>query len=156
MPSLAQALQLQQFLNNLQLSWSFSLSYNISGSTLRKLQDGQYAQEAALGKALERAADTHEELLKKMALQIDAMSLQRPASDTRISSLRGIYPQFELYQARYEQAASCDERMENFFTLKGLALSLLTLAGYDHPNETENDLLKAWKGARWAGCNKSF
>ncbi len=74
MPQLGQAVQLQQLLNNLQLTWSVSLSYNISGSTLRKIQDEQYDQEAALGKAAGRAAATREELLKKMALRIDALS----------------------------------------------------------------------------------
>ena len=155
MPQFSQALQLQQLLNNLQLSWSVSLSYNVSGSMLRKIQDGQYDQEAALGKAAGRAAATREELLKKMALRIDALSANRPVRDTRLTSLREIYPQFELYQARYEQATSCAERMENFFTLKGLALSLLTLAGYDRPDDTGSNLLQTWKRARLAGCGRA-
>jgi hypothetical protein len=72
-----------------------------------------------------------------------------------VSSLRELYPQFELYQARFEQAPSCDERMEEFFTMKGLALSLLTLAGYDRPNQPGSDLLHAWKKARFVGCGKT-
>jgi hypothetical protein len=152
MPSLAQALQLNQFLNNLRLTWSVSFSYNLSTSTLRKIQDGQYDKEAAMGNAAGRAADARAELLKKMALRIDALSANRPVRDTRLNSLREIYPQFELYQARYEQATSCDERMENFFTLKGLALSLLTLAGYDRPDNAGSDLLQTWKRARFVGC----
>ena len=63
-----------------------------------------------------------------MALRIDALSANRPVRDTRLTSLRELYPQFELYQARFEQATSCDDRMKDFFTLKGLALSLLTLS----------------------------
>jgi hypothetical protein len=66
-----------------------------------------------------------------------------------VTSLRELYPQFELYQARYEQAASCDDRMEDFFTLKGLALSLLTLAGYDRPDNMGSNLLQTWKKARF-------
>jgi len=155
MPLINPTLQLQQFLNNLQLSWSVSLSYNISGSTLRKIQDGQYDKEAAFGKAAGRAAATREELLKRMALRIDALSANRPVRDTRLTSLRELYPQFELYQARYEQATSCDERMENFFTLKGLALSLLTLAGYDRSDNTGIDLLQTWKRARFVGCGRT-
>jgi hypothetical protein len=155
MPQLGQALQLQQLLHNLDLTWSVSLSYNIAGSTLRKLQDHQFDQEAALGKATDRAAATREELLKKMALRIDALSANRPVHDTRLTSLRELYPQFEFYQARYEQATSCDERMENFFTLKGLALSLLTLAGYDRPDNAGSDLLQTWKRARFAGCGRT-
>jgi hypothetical protein len=156
MPQLGQALQLQQLLNNLQLSWSVSLSYDISGSTVRKIQDGQYDQEAALGKAAGRAAASREELLKKMALRIDALSANRPVRDAHLTSLRDLYPQFELYQARFEQATSCDERMEDFFTLKGLALSLLTLADYDHPDNIGNNLLQTWKRARFVGCGRTL
>jgi hypothetical protein len=155
MPQLGQALQLQQLLNNLQLTWSVSLSYDISGSTLRKIQDGQYDKEVALGKAVGRAATTREELLKKMALRIDALSANRPVRDTRLTSLRELYPQFELYQTRYEEATSCAERMEDFFTLKGLALSLLTLAGYDRPDNPATNLLQTWKRARFAGCGRT-
>ena len=155
MPLINPTLQLQQLLNNLQFSWSVSLSYNLSGSTLRKIQDGQYDQEAARVKAAGRAAATREELLKKMALRIDALSANRPVRDTRLTSLRELYPQFELYQTRYEKAISCDERMENFFTLKGLALSLLTMAGYDRPDHMGNDLLRTWKRARFAGCGRT-
>jgi hypothetical protein len=64
--------------------------------------------------------------------------------------LRELYPQFELYQARYDQAASCDDRMEDFFTLKGLALSLLTMAGYDRPDNPGGNLLQTWKKAKFA------
>jgi|SRR5271157_1747675 len=152
MSQLNQTFQVQRFLNNLQLSWSVFLSYNLSTSMLRKIQDGHYDKEAALGKAAGRAADAREELLKKMALRIDALSTNRPVRDTRLTSLRALYPQFELYQARYEQAISCDERMENFFTLKGLALSLLTLAGYDRLDNAGTDLLQTWKRARFIGC----
>jgi hypothetical protein len=152
MPQLGQAFQLQKLLNNLQLSWSVSLSYNISGATLRKIQDGQYDKEAALGSAAGRAAAAREDLLKKMALRIDAISANRPVSDTRLASLRELYPQFELYQSKYDEATSCDERMEDFFTLKGLALSLLTLAGYDRPDNPSTNLLQTWKSARFAGC----
>jgi hypothetical protein len=152
MPLINPTSQLQQFLNNLQLSWSVSLSYNLSTSVLRKIQDGQYEKEAALGKAAGRAADTREELLRKIALRIDALSANRPVRDTRLTSLRELYPQFELYQARYEQATSCAEQMENFFTLKGLALSLLTLADYDRPDKAGSNLLETWKKARFAGC----
>jgi hypothetical protein len=155
MPLINPTLQLQQLLNNLQLSWSVSLSYNLSGAMLRRIQDGQYAQEAEMGKAAGRAAATREELLRKMALRIDALSANRPVRDTRLNSLRELYPQFELYQARYEQATSCDEQMEDFFTLKGLALSLLTLAGYDHPDIAGSNLLQTWKRARFAGCGRS-
>jgi hypothetical protein len=155
MSPLNQGLQLRQFLNNLSLSWSVFLSYNISGGVLRRIQDGQYSQEAEMGKAVGRAAATREELLKKMALRIDALSANRPVRDTRLTSLRELYPQFELYQARYEQATSCDEQMENFFTLKGLALSLLTLAGYDHPDTSGSNLLQTWKRARFAGCGRT-
>jgi hypothetical protein len=42
--------------------------------------------------------------------------------------------------------------MEDFFTLKGLALSLLTVAGYDRPDPGESNLLQTWKRARFAGC----
>jgi hypothetical protein len=152
MPQLASTLQLQQFLNNLSLSWSVSVSYNLSGGMLRRIKDRQYDREAAFGKAAGRAIATREELLKKMALRIDALSANRPARDARLTSLRELYPQFELYRTRYEEATSCDERMENFFTLKGLALSLLTLAGYDRPDNTGSDLLQTWKRARFAGC----
>jgi hypothetical protein len=155
MPLINPTLQLQQLLNNLQFSWSVALSYNLSGGMLRRIQDGQYSQEAEMGKALGRAAATREELLRKMALRIDALSVNRPVRDTRLTSLRELYPQFELYQARYEQATSCDEQMENFFTLKGLALSLLTLAGYDHPDTAGSNLLQSWKRARFAGCGRS-
>ena len=155
MSPLNQSLQLRQFLNNLSFSWSVFLSYNVSGGMLRRIQDGQYFQEAELGKAAGRAAATREDLLKKMALRIDALSANRPVRDTRLTSLRELYPQFELYQARYEQATSCDEQMENFFTLKGLALSLLTLAGYDQPDTAGNNLLQTWKKARFAGCGRS-
>jgi hypothetical protein len=155
MPLINPTLQLQQFLNNLQLSWSVSLSYNLSGGMLRRIKDGQYDREAALGKATGRAAAAREELLKKMALRIDALSTNRPVRDTRLTSLRELYPQFELYQARYEQATSCDERMENFFTLKGLALSLLTLAGYDRPDNSGSNLLQTWKRARFVGCERT-
>jgi len=155
LPQLNQALGLQQLLNNLQLSWSVSLSYTVSGSTLRKIQDGQYEQDVAFGKAAGRAAAAREELLQKMALRIDALSMNRPMSDTRLTSLRELYPQFELYQTRYEQATSCDEQMEDFFTLKGLALSLLTLAGYDRAENTGSNLLHMWKKARFAGCGRT-
>jgi hypothetical protein len=154
MPLINPTLQLQQLLNNLSFSWSVSLSYNLSGGTLRRLQDGQYSQEAAFGKSAGRAIATREELLKKMALRIDALSANRPVRDTRLTSLRQLYPQFELYQARYEQAPSCDERMENFFTLKGLALSLLTLAGYDRPDNVGSHLLQTWKRVRFVGCGR--
>jgi hypothetical protein len=152
MPLINPTSQLRLFLNNLQFSWSVSLSYNITGSTLRKIEDGQYVQEADLGKAAGRAADTREELLKEMARRIDALSVNRPVRDTRLTSLRELYPQFEFYQARYQQAKSCDERMEDFFTLKGLALSLLTLAGYDRPDSAGSVLLQTWKKARFVGC----
>lgn len=155
MPQLGQSTQLLKLLNNLQLTWSVSLNYNLSGSTLRRIQDGQYAQEAAAEKAAGRVTATREELLKKMALRIDALSTNRPTRDTRTTSLRELYPQFELYQARYEQATSCDEQMEDFFTLKGLALSLLTLAGYDHPDNTGSDLLQTWKRTRFTGCGRT-
>jgi hypothetical protein len=155
MPLINPTSQLQQLLNNLSFSWSVSLSYNISGGMLRRIQDGQYDQEAAVGKAAGRATATREELLRKMALRIDALSANRPVRDTRLTSLRELYPQFELYQARYEQATSCDEEMENFFTLKGLALSLLTLAGYDRPDNTGSNLLQTWKRARFVGCGRT-
>jgi hypothetical protein len=154
MPQLVQSTELLKLLNNLQLTWSASVSYNLSSSTLRKIQDGQYAQEAAANKAAGRVTATREDLLKKMALRIDALSANRPAHDTRTTSLRELYPQFELYQTRYEQATSCDEQMEDFFTLKGLALSLLTLAGYDHPDNSGSNLLQTWKRARFAGCGR--
>ncbi len=155
MPQLSSAVALQQFLNNLAFSWSVSLSYNVQGGMLRRLKDNQYDQEAALGKSAARAIATREELLRKMALRIDALSARQPVRDTRVGSLRELYPQFELYQARYEQAASCDEQMEDFFTLKGLALSLLTLAGYDRPDHGGIDLLQTWKRARFAGCGRA-
>jgi hypothetical protein len=115
----------------------------------------QYQQEADRDKAAGRATATREELLKKMALRIDALSAKQPGRDPRLTSLRELYPQFELYQARYEQAQSCDEQMENFFTLKGVALSLLTMAGYDRPGATESHLLQTWKRARLAGCGRT-
>jgi hypothetical protein len=87
-----------------------------------------------------------------MALRIDAISASGSARDSRLTSLRELYPQFELYQARYQQASSCDERMEDFFTLKGLALSLLTLAGYDRPENVASSLLQMWKRARPTSC----
>ncbi|MFZ0964394.1 MAG: hypothetical protein WAO35_26305 [Terriglobia bacterium] len=155
MPQLGQSSHLLELLNNLQLTWSVALSYNLSGSTLRKIQDGQYTQQAAADKAADRITATREELLKKMALRIDALSANRPARDTRTTSLRELYPQFELYQARFEQATSCDEQMEDFFTLKGLALSLLTLAGYDYPDNSGSDLLPTWKRARFTGCGRT-
>jgi hypothetical protein len=155
MPLINPTSQLQQLLNNLSFSWSVALSYNISGGMLRRIQDGQYDKEAAFGKAAGRAIATREELLRKMALRIDALSENRPVRDTRLTSLRELYPQFELYQARYEQATSCDERMENFFTLKGPALSLLTLAGYDRPDNMGSNLLQAWKRARFVGCGRT-
>ncbi len=151
-PRLDAPIQLQQFLNNLQLSWSVAFSYNFSGSTLRRIADGQLAQEEALGKAASRAALAREELLKKMAARVNALASNPPVRDTRLMSLRELYPQFELYQARYQQAKSCDERMEQFFTMKGLALSLLTLAGYDLAGNGGPDLLSAWKKARYSGC----
>jgi len=155
MPLINPTLQLQQFLNNLQFSWSVSLNYNLSGGMLRRIKEGQYDQEAAQGKAAGRATATREELLRKMALRIDALSANRPVRDSRLTSLREIYPQLELYQMRYAQATSCDERMEDFFTLKGLALSLLTLAGYDQPDSAGSDLLQTWKRARLAGCGRT-
>ena len=155
MPQFNSAFQIRQLLNNLQLSWSVSLSYNIAGSTLRKIQDGQYDKEADLGKAAGRAAAAREDLLKKMALRIDTLSANRPVRDTRLNSLRELYPQFELYQARYDQASSCDEQMEDFFTLKGLALSLLTVAGYDQANPPQASLLQAWKRARFTACGRT-
>jgi hypothetical protein len=155
MPRLGEAAQLQQLLNNLQLTWSVSLSYRISGAMLRRIQDGQYDQEAALGKANNRATASRQELLKVMALRIDALAANRPTSETRTTSLRELYPQFELYQARFQQASSCDERMEDFFTLKGLALSLLTLAGYDRQENPGSDLLQTWKKAKFAGCGRT-
>ena len=148
MPEIGQAFQLRELLNNLQLTYSVAISYNLNSSTLRKIQDGQYDEEAALGKVSGRAAAAREDLLKQMAVRIDALSRNQPAHDTRVTSLRELYPQFELYQARYEQAASCDDRMEDFFTLKGLALSLLTLADYDRPDNTGSNLLQTWKKAR--------
>lgn len=45
--------------------------------------------------------------------------------------------------------------MEDFFTLKGLALSLLTLAGYDYPDNSGSDLLPTWKRARFTGCGRT-
>ena len=149
MPEIGRAFQLRELLNNLQLTYSVAISYNLSSSTLRKIQDGQYDEEAALGKVVGRAAAAREDLLKQMAVRIDALSRNQPARDTRVTSLRELYPQFELYQARYEQAASCDDRMEDFFTLKGLALSLLTLAGYDRPDNMGSNLLQTWKKARF-------
>ncbi len=154
-PSLSRMFQLQQLLNNLQFTWSFSFSYTLNGSTLRKIQDGQLEQEADLGKATIRAAEAREELLKRMALRIDALSASGPARDSRLTSLRELYPQFEMYQARYQQATACDERMEDFFTLKGLALSLLTLAGYDRPENAASNLLQTWKRARPTGCGSA-
>jgi len=153
MPELNQVFELRQFLNNLQFTWDVALSYSISGSTLRRIQDGEYDKEAALGKANDRAASAREGLLKTMALRIDALSRDQHARDSRVTSLRELYPQFELYQVRYEQASRCDERMEEFFTLKGLALSLLTLAGYDQPDENGGNLLQTWKKAKFAGCS---
>jgi hypothetical protein len=153
MPSLGQMFQLSQFLNNLQFTWSVSFSYNITGATARRILDNQFAQEADLGKAAVRASAAREELLKKMAQRIDTLSAGQPGGDNRVGSLRELYPQFELYQQRYQQATSCDARMENFFTLKGLALSLLTLAGYDR-SDTGN-LLATWKRVRFAGCGLS-
>ncbi len=72
-----------------------------------------------------------------------------------MTSLRELYPQFELYQARYEQATSCDDQMEDFFTLKGLALSLLTMAGYDRADNAGSNLLQTWKRARFEGCGRA-
>jgi hypothetical protein len=46
--------------------------------------------------------------------------------------------------------------MEDFFTLKGLALSLLTLADYDHPDNIGNNLLQTWKRARFVGCGRTL
>jgi hypothetical protein len=155
MPLINPTLQVQQFLNNLQLTWSVSFTYDLSTATLRKLRDDQYNQEAALLKSTARAATARDELLNKMALRIDALSANRPARDTRVTSLRELYPQFELYQTRYEQATSCDDRMEDFFTLKGLALSLLTLADYDRPGNTGSNLLQTWKRARFVGCGRT-
>ncbi|MGO8815372.1 MAG: hypothetical protein ACLQVG_12025 [Terriglobia bacterium] len=150
MPNLAQTFELRDLLNNLQLTYSVAISYNLNSSTLRKIHDDQYDEEAALAKVNGRAAAAREEMLKAMALRIDALSRNPPVRDTRVSSLRGLYPQFELYQARYEQAASCDDRMEDFFTLKGLALSLLTVAGYDRPDTSGSSLLQTWKKAKFA------
>ncbi|MGO8791141.1 MAG: hypothetical protein ACLQVL_27680 [Terriglobia bacterium] len=155
MPLINPTLQVQQFLNNLQLTWSVSFTYDLSSATLRKLRDGQYDQEAALLKSTARAATARDELLNKMALRIDALSANRPVRDTRVTSLRELYPQFELYQTRYEQAASCDDRMEDFFTLKGLALSLLTLSDYDRADQTGTNLLQAWKKAQFVGCGRT-
>jgi hypothetical protein len=150
MPDLGQTFELRQLLNNLQLTYSVSISYNLNSSTLRKIHDEQYDEEAALVKVTGRAAAAREELLKTMALRIDALSKNPPVRDNRVSSLRELYPQFELYQARYDQAASCDDRMEDFFTLKGLALSLLTMAGYDRPDNPGGNLLQTWKKAKFA------
>jgi hypothetical protein len=155
MPLINPTLQVQQLLNNLSFTWSVAVNYDISGATLRKLQDRQYSQEVDFGKAASRAVSTRDELLKRMALRLDAMSANRPARDTRVTSLRELYPQFELYQARYEQATSCDERMEDFFTLKGLALSLLTMAGYDRADNSGSNLLQTWKRARFQGCGRT-
>ena len=155
MPNLGQTFELRQLLNNLQLTYSVAIGYNLSSSVLRKIKDGQYDDEAALVKVTARAAAAREQLLTQMAARIDALSRNQPTRDTRVSSLRELYPQFELYQTRYQQAASCDDQMEDFFTLKGLALSLLTLAGYDRPDRSASNLLQTWKKARFS-CGASL
>jgi hypothetical protein len=155
-PQLDTPIQLQQFLNNLHLSWSVAFSYNFSGATIRKVVDGQLAQEEELARAGGRAAAAREELLRKMAARVNALASNPPVRDTRLMSLRELYPQFELYQMRYQQAQSCEERMEQFFTMKGLALSLLTLAGYDLPSSGGSDLLSVWKKVRYSGCANSL
>jgi hypothetical protein len=149
-PQLNGPLQAQQLLNNLQLSWSVALKYDLSGATLRKIRDGQLAQESVLAETFGRAAQAREALLKKIAQRVEASPASPVVHDTRLKSLRELYPQFELYRLRYRQAKSCDDRLEYFSTMKGLALSLLTLAGYDRPDGL--DLLGQWKKAHYTGC----
>ena len=151
-PRLDQAFNVERFLNNLRLSWSVAFSYNLCGATFRKIRDGQLAQEAALVKATDRATDAREELLRKMAARMEALTSNPPLHDSRLESLRELYPQFELYQSRYLQAKSCEERVEHFYTVKGLALSLLTLAGYDRAGSRGRDLLGSWKRAHYSIC----
>ena len=145
-PRLNQALSVPQLLNNLQLTWSVAFSYDLSGSTFRKLRDGQLTEEAALIGARERAGTSRDELLKGLASRVELLSSMPRRDDAHLASLRQLYSQFELFQARYHEARSCGDRMEEFYTLKGLALSLLTLSNYDP------GLLIDWKRARIAAC----
>jgi hypothetical protein len=146
-PQLNQALSVPKLLNNLQLTWSVAFSYNLSGSTFRKLRDGQLSEEAALGKARERSSASRDELLRSLATRIEVLSSMPRRDDARLASLRQLYSQFELFQVRYRQARSCSGRIEEFYTLKGLALGLLTLADFDP------QLVGDWKSARLAVCD---
>lgn len=151
-PRFSQALNVQQLLNNLRLSWSVAFTYNLTGATFRKMRDGQLAEEAALTNATDRATATREELFKTMAARVEALAANPPVRDTRLESLRELYPRFELYQSRFHQAKSCEEQVEYFYTVKGLALSLLTMAGYDRRDDGERELLTVWKRARYSDC----
>ena len=151
-PKLSELLQVQDFLRGLRLSWSVALNYNLPWTNVRKIADHQFRDEAALAQAADRAVTTRDELVKKMAARLEELAANPPVGDTKLESLRELYPQFELYRTRFQQAGSCEERLEHFFTLKGLALSLLTLAGYDHPGKGATDLLATWKKARNLNC----
>ena len=155
MPNLAQTFELRELLNNLQLTYSVAISYNLNSSILRKIHDDQYDEEAALAKVTVGLLPPAKRCSRPWPSESTLCRGIRPVRDTRVSSLRGLYPQFELYQTRYEQAASCDDRMEDFFTLKGLALSLLTVAGYDRPDTSGSSLLQTWKKAKFA-CGSSL
>ena len=150
-PNIADAFSLRRFLGGTQLSWSVAFTYDISGATLRKIRDRQYSLEADQSSAAGRAAAQRDELLKRMVDRVEAMN--RPAvRDTRLEALREIYPQYELHLSRYRRAKSCEERIEHFFTMKGVALSLLTLADYDRAGAAGQRLIAGWKSARQLAC----
>jgi len=152
-PNIADTLNLRRFLGGTQLSWSVAFTYDISGATLRKIRDRQYSLEEEQAGAVGRAAAQRDELLKRMIDRVEAMN--RPAvRDTRLEALREIYPQYELHLSRYRRAKSCDEQMEHFFTMKGVALSLLTLADYDRAGAAGPRLIAAWKSARQLACDQ--
>ena len=150
-PNVADALSLRRFLGGTQLSWTVAFTYDISGATLRKIRDRQYGLEAEQAKAAGRAVAQRDELMKRMVERVDAMS-HPVVRDTRLEALREIYPQYELHLSRYRRAKSCEERLEHFFTMKGVALSLLTLADYDRAGASGQQLIAGWKNARQLSC----
>jgi hypothetical protein len=150
-PNVADAFSLRRFLGGTQLSWTVAFTYDISGATLRRIRDRQYSLEADQASAVKDAVRQRDDLLKHMVERVEAMN--RPAvRDTRLEALREIYPQYELHLSRYRRAKSCDERIEHFFTMKGVALSLLTLADYDRAGAAGQRLIAAWKSARQLAC----
>ena len=150
-PNIADAFSLRRFFGGTQLSWSVAFTYDISGATLRKIRDNQYSVEADYECTAKRVFEKRDELLKRMVDRVEAMN--HPAvRDTRLEALREIYPQYELHLSRYRRAKPCEERIEHFFTMKGVALSLLTLADYDRAGASGQRLIAAWKSASQLAC----